>query len=94
MNILKKDIFSRAKVFIEDMGSFAPFGAKIVNDKIKDVVFDIDEDADFITVDGIEYKVAANEDAFDSEVLIEILSSNFSSEIKNKEIQCYQCYRL
>ena len=37
---LKINIFSRAKIFIEKMGDFAPFGARLCNNEIKDVVYD------------------------------------------------------
>ena len=42
---LKKDIFFRAKLFIDDMGEFAPFGSELINDTIKPVViYDDTED--------------------------------------------------
>ncbi len=39
MNDLKINIFTRAKVFLENMNEFAPFGAKLIVNNIKDVVF-------------------------------------------------------
>lgn len=35
---LKENIFYRAKIFIEDARSFAPFGAKLYNNAIKDIM--------------------------------------------------------
>lgn len=40
---LKRNIFYRAAVFIESMGHFAPFGARISGAEIIDVVYDSDE---------------------------------------------------
>lgn len=36
---LKVNIFHRAKIFIENLQEFAPFGAKLIGDNIKDVVY-------------------------------------------------------
>lgn len=36
---LKVNIFYRAKLFIEKINVFAPFGAKLIEGKIKDVVY-------------------------------------------------------
>lgn len=36
---IKKNIFSRANIFIKNMKEFAPFGAKLTNGEIKDMVF-------------------------------------------------------
>lgn len=36
---LKVNIFYRAKLFIENINEFAPFGAKLIEGKIKDVVY-------------------------------------------------------
>ena len=38
-NSLKQNIFYRAKVFIESIGEFAPFGAKISHEEVKDIVY-------------------------------------------------------
>jgi hypothetical protein len=35
---LKRDVFYRAKIFIDDMGHFAPFGSESINGKIKPIV--------------------------------------------------------
>ena len=35
---LRKNIFYRATIFIEDIGYFAPFGAKLLDNSIKDVM--------------------------------------------------------
>ncbi|MGH2667493.1 hypothetical protein [Flavobacterium sp.] len=35
---LKKDIFYRAKLFIDDMGEFAPFGSELIDEEIKPVM--------------------------------------------------------
>ena len=35
---LKKDIFYRAKIFIDDMGEFVPFGSELIGTEIKPVV--------------------------------------------------------
>lgn len=35
---IKKDIFYRAKLFIDDMGEFAPFGSELIEGKIKPIV--------------------------------------------------------
>lgn len=35
---LKNNIFSRAKIFIEDMGCFVPFGVKIYKSEVKDIM--------------------------------------------------------
>jgi hypothetical protein len=44
-NLLKENIFRRAKIFIEDMGHFAPFGAKLIGKTVKDIViFDDSEE--------------------------------------------------
>ena len=37
------NIFSRGKIFIENLGEFSPFGAKLMHDSIKDVIFYNDE---------------------------------------------------
>jgi len=48
---LKENIFYRAKIFIEDMGSFVPFGAKLHGYTVKDVMAYIDfEDS----IEGVE----------------------------------------
>jgi hypothetical protein len=39
LNDLKANIFSRAKIFIQEMNEFAPFGAKLIDEEIKDVVY-------------------------------------------------------
>lgn len=39
LNELKANIFYRAKIFIEDLQEFAPFGAKLIQGDIKDVVY-------------------------------------------------------
>jgi len=39
-NILKLNVFSRAKVFIEELKEFAPFGAKYNQDSVIDVIYD------------------------------------------------------
>ena len=36
--LLKEDIFYRAKLFIDDMGEFAPFGSELINEEVKPVV--------------------------------------------------------
>ncbi|HRB72468.1 MAG TPA: hypothetical protein PK776_11545 [Flavobacterium sp.] len=46
---LKKDIFQRAKLFIDDMGLFAPFGSKLKNGEIKPVVI-MDESEDILKI--------------------------------------------
>jgi hypothetical protein len=38
IQLLKENIFTRAKVFIEEMNHFAPFGVKLTNQKAKDVI--------------------------------------------------------
>ncbi len=44
---LKVNIFQRAERFIEESGAFAPFGAKIVDKEVKDVVvYDDSDDID------------------------------------------------
>lgn len=40
---LKKDIFYRAKIFIDDMGLFAPFSSEYNNGNVKSVVIYNDE---------------------------------------------------
>ena len=35
---LKKDIFYRAKIFIDDMGEFIPFGSQLVGTEVKPVM--------------------------------------------------------
>ncbi|MDB9384707.1 hypothetical protein PN465_21180 [Nodularia spumigena CS-584] len=35
---LKRNIFDKAKIFIEDMGCFAPFGAKVSQDELVDIM--------------------------------------------------------
>lgn len=39
---LKINIFHRAKIFIENLEEFAPFGAKLIDESIKDVVYSDD----------------------------------------------------
>ncbi|MFH6948214.1 hypothetical protein ACHRV6_06990 [Flavobacterium sp. FlaQc-51] len=39
---LKQNIFYRAKIFIENLQEFAPFGAKLIEGDIKDVVYSDD----------------------------------------------------
>ncbi|MEO4005944.1 hypothetical protein [Flavobacterium sp. CAU 1735] len=46
---LKIDIFQRAKLFIDDMGLFAPFGSKLKNGEIKAVVI-MDEKEDILKI--------------------------------------------
>lgn len=47
LNKLKVNIFYRAKLFIENIKEFAPFGAKLIDeDEIKDVVYS--DDAEII----------------------------------------------
>lgn len=41
---LKLNIFSRAKIFIEELKEFAPFGAKFVDNIVIDVVYDTEEE--------------------------------------------------
>lgn len=48
---LKEDIFYRAKLFIDDMGEFAPFGSELVNNEIKPIV--IYDDTDEV-IDGVK----------------------------------------
>lgn len=43
---LKVNIFYRAKIFIENLQEFEPFGAKLIEDTIKDVVYS--DDAEII----------------------------------------------
>ncbi|WP_166919760.1 hypothetical protein [Flavobacterium poyangense] len=43
---LKLNIFYRAKIFIENLQEFAPFGAKLIEGNIKDVVYS--DDAEII----------------------------------------------
>jgi len=42
LNELKVNIFYRAKLFIENIGEFAPFGAKVIEGTIKDVAYSDD----------------------------------------------------
>ncbi|WP_281323489.1 hypothetical protein [Flavobacterium aestivum] len=42
LNELKVNIFYRAKLFIENIKEFAPFGAKVIEGNIKDVVYSDD----------------------------------------------------
>lgn len=42
LNELKVNIFYRAKLFIENIKEFAPFGAKVIGGNIKDVVYSDD----------------------------------------------------
>lgn len=41
---LKIDIFNQAKIYIEEIGSFAPFGSTILKDDIKPVGYYSDEE--------------------------------------------------
>jgi hypothetical protein len=41
---LKIDIFNQAKIYIEDMGGFAPFGSTILNNKITPIGYYSDEE--------------------------------------------------
>jgi len=49
---LKSDIFHRAKLFIEDMGGFVPFGSELVDSKIKQIIIYDDSKEVF---QGIEF---------------------------------------
>lgn len=46
LNELKVNIFYRAKLFLENIKEFAPFGAKVIEGKIKNVVYS--DDAEII----------------------------------------------
>lgn len=70
-HILKLDIFSRAKIFIEEIGEFAPFASELFDGKIKPVMYYDDP----------------NEDGFiDSKEAVKVLKEQFSKGIKNKII--------
>lgn len=49
--LLKTNIFDRAAIFIEQNGSFAPFGAKMLDEGIQDVV--IYDDAEEIDTNSL-----------------------------------------
>lgn len=68
---LKIDIFSRAKVFIEGIGEFAPFGSKSIKGNVKPVVYSGEADEN---------------DSIDSTKGIKILKEQFSKEIKENKI--------
>lgn len=68
---LKTDIFSRAKVFIEGSGKFAPFGSKSINGNVNPVVYSAEADEN---------------DSIDSSKGIKILKEQFSNEIKQSKI--------
>ncbi len=48
---LKMNIFARAKIFIENLKEFAPFGTKLIDGQIKEIVFYHDETETFNTVE-------------------------------------------
>lgn len=68
---LKLDIFSRAKIFIEEIGEFAPFGSELMNGKIKPIVY---------------YDEADENGLIDSKKAVKIFKDLFSRDIKNKII--------
>ncbi|QQT46079.1 Uncharacterised protein [Sphingobacterium multivorum] len=71
LHILKLDIFSRAKLFIEEIGEFAPFGSEVIEGKINPVMY-YDE---------------PNKDGFiDSKEAVRVLKEQFSKGIKKKVI--------
>ena len=39
LSILKLNIFSRAKIFIEEIGEFAPFGSELIGNNANSVVY-------------------------------------------------------
>lgn len=63
--------FSRAKVFIEGIGEFAPFGSKSINGNVKPVIYSGEADEN---------------DSIDSTKGIKILKEQFSKEIKENKI--------
>jgi hypothetical protein len=56
---IKKNIFYRAKIFIEEIGSFVPFGTIILNGIVRDVMIEKDfEDS----IPGLEFVNIMKED--------------------------------
>lgn len=69
--ILKLDIFSRAKIFIEQIGEFAPFGSELIDRNVKPIVY---------------YDEPYKDDLIDSKKGIRILKEYFSKEIRSNII--------
>lgn len=67
---LKKDIFYRAKIFIEDMGEFAPFGSELSENGIKPVIIMLDD----------------SEEVSSGVKLVNVLINNFSQKLIKNEI--------
>lgn len=71
LHSLKTDIFSRAKIFIEQIGEFAPFGSEVIEGKINPVL----------------YHDEPNKDGFiHSKEAVRVLKEQFSKGIKKKVI--------
>lgn len=87
MNIeheLKLNIFSRAKIFIEDMGEFTPFGATYTNGKIVDVVYENSEEQIINPLNIVEKFI----DIFSSQILrgetqVAAIAYNVVADFKN-----------
>jgi hypothetical protein len=93
---LKKDIFYRAKIFIDDMGEFAPFGSELIKTEIKTVVIYDDTEAiikgrkliDILKSDFskklYEHKIQASAIAYD----VFINTPNNTGEMLKKNALC------
>ncbi|MGJ1327439.1 hypothetical protein [Sphingobacterium multivorum] len=68
LHSLKKDIFPRAKIFIEQIGEFAPFGSILIGGHVKPIAF---------------FDEADKEDLIDSVKAVKVLKKQISKEIKN-----------
>ncbi|THD32377.1 MAG: hypothetical protein DI588_07085 [Flavobacterium johnsoniae] len=66
--VLKLDVFSRAKIFIEQIGEFAPFGSILIGGHVKAIAF---------------FDEADRDDLIDSVKAVKVLKEQVSKEIKN-----------
>ncbi|WP_268849235.1 hypothetical protein [Flavobacterium aestivum] len=53
---LKINIFNQAKIYIENMGEFAPFGSTILNDIIAPVGYYSNEEMELLPLSGVRVK--------------------------------------
>ncbi|WP_026706155.1 hypothetical protein [Flavobacterium soli] len=83
---LKKDIFYRATLFIEDMGEFSPFGSELLENEIKPVmIFDDAEEVSKgvkwidILIDSFSKKI------FNNEIQAGAIAYDVSANFKNAD---------
>jgi hypothetical protein len=86
MNELKGNIFSRAKIFLESMNEFAPFGAKLIDGEIKDVVFYNDKNEILNTENAVKI-IQENliEELKDKKIQVGAFAYDVSANFKNAD---------